>query len=96
MAFAVAVIQGQKQLADCPYIDRETLHSLGGNVAKRSSREEEEQEMLSRLRQDAAKIDFFVGSGKTGGTIAEWQAGDQLSRQGFLDRLSRRDVVRMS
>jgi hypothetical protein len=71
MAFSVAVIQGQKQLADCPYIDRETLHSLGGNVAKRSSREDEQQEMLSRLRQDAAKIDFLSAAARLGGQLRD-------------------------
>lgn len=76
MAFAVAVIQGQKQLADCPYIDRETLHSLGGNVAKRSSREEEQQELLSRLRQEAAKIDFLSAAARLGGNcgMAGWRS----------------------
>jgi hypothetical protein len=50
----------------CPYIDRETLRSLDGNVARRSSREEEQQEMLFRLRQDAAKIDFLSAAARLG------------------------------
>jgi len=76
MAFAVAVIQGQKQLADCPYLDRETLQSLGGDiVAKRSSREEEQQEMLARLKQEVAQIDFPSAAGRLGAELRDGRLG---------------------
>lgn len=57
MAFAVAVIQGQKQYEDCPHLAPDTILSLGGNVA-RAPRADEQREMLGRLKQEMAQVDF--------------------------------------
>ena len=34
MAFAVAVVQGQKKLADCPHLDNHIVEQLDGKVKK--------------------------------------------------------------
>ncbi|MBU4262753.1 MAG: DUF3786 domain-containing protein [Proteobacteria bacterium] len=75
MAFAVAVIQGQKQLADCPYIDRETLQALGGVVGGRSSREDEQQQVLARLKQEAGQIDFPEAAARLGVQLRDGRLG---------------------
>lgn len=36
LAFAAAVIQGQKRLNHCPLLDQETIEKLGGSVEKKS------------------------------------------------------------
>lgn len=58
MAFAVAVIQGKKDLGDCPYVDAETIHSLQGRIGKKRALEEDREITLSRLKQAVAEIDF--------------------------------------
>jgi hypothetical protein len=75
MAFAVAVIQGQKQLADCPYVDQETLRALGGEVARRGSREDEQQQLLARLRQQAGQLDFPAAAARLGARLRDGRLG---------------------
>jgi len=76
MAFAVAVVQGQKQPADCPYLDRETVRALGGgDVARRSSREDEQREMLVRLRQEAGQVDFPSAAARLGVPLRDGRLG---------------------
>lgn len=66
MAFAVAVIQGQKKLADCPYIDPALLGPDGGVVATRRSFEDEQRELLESLKRETAAIDVAAVAGNLG------------------------------
>ena len=71
MAFAVAVIQGQKKISDCPDIDQQTVAKLGGRIETRSSFEEEQRERLQALKEEAAKVDFLVVAGKLGASVSK-------------------------
>lgn len=64
MAFSVAVIQGRKPLADCPYLDREALARLAGKIAKRASFEVYREEVLAELRGAIAGIDFAAAEAR--------------------------------
>jgi len=75
MAFAVAVIQGQKKLADCPYIDPALLGPDGGEVSTRRSFEDEQREQLESLKREMAAIDVAeaaenLGAREVDGRIA--------------------------
>ena len=46
MAFvAVAVVQGQKKLADCPHLDNNILEQLDGKVEKHKSLAEDQEKV---------------------------------------------------
>lgn len=63
LAFAAAVIQGQKKITDCPELD---AHTISGETAKRKTIEDDLQKKLNYLRQDAAKIDYAKVAEKLG------------------------------
>lgn len=58
MAFAVAVVQGQKQLADCPYLDNHIVEQLEGKVKKHKSLAYDQDQVLAKLKQDIWAVDF--------------------------------------
>lgn len=75
MAFAVAVIQGQKQLHDCPELDSQVLAQFGSDHGPRTSRSDVQPEVISELRRQVAAIDFSaaaarIGAGLTHGRLA--------------------------
>ncbi|WLE96075.1 MAG: DUF3786 domain-containing protein [Candidatus Electrothrix communis] len=72
LAFAAAVIQGQKKLSDCPELD---TRSISGEPAQRKNLEDGFQEKLHNLQQEAAKVDYARIAEKLGGKIQ----GDSLA-----------------
>ena len=58
LAFSAAVIQGQKQLKDCPFLDQETIEKLGGNVEKKESLEDDQGRVTRQLKGEIAQVDF--------------------------------------
>ncbi len=69
MAFAVAIVQGQKELNDCPYIDEATLELLGGKIVKQKPPEQDSEKALNHLRQEILRIDFAEAAARVGGTF---------------------------
>jgi hypothetical protein len=70
MAFAVAVVQGQKTLADCPYLDDDTVAAIGGRIVRHKSFAEEQVKSLQELQQRMAEVDFAEAAGRLGATLA--------------------------
>lgn len=64
MAFAVAVIQGQKTLSDCPTIDIDTIEKLSGSIVNRTSPEDEQGQALSQYRQEISKLDLVAAAAR--------------------------------
>ncbi|MCI5196921.1 MAG: Fe-S cluster protein, partial [Candidatus Electrothrix sp. AW5] len=58
MAFSVAVIQGQKQLKDCPYLSKEKINQLTGGIVLKKSMAEEQGAYLAALQQEVAQQDL--------------------------------------
>lgn len=54
MAFAVAVIQGNKKLTDCPTLAKEKITELSGEIVQRKSLESEQDKILTDLRKRLA------------------------------------------
>jgi hypothetical protein len=71
MAFAVAVIQGQKALDDCPHLDGTTQGELSGDIANRSTLEDEQQKILARCRQELSAIDLVAVAGRLDAPFTE-------------------------
>jgi hypothetical protein len=58
MAFAVAVIQGRKNIGDCPEFDARSAEVLSGRITTRKNMVDEQQENLTTLKQEVARVDF--------------------------------------
>ncbi|MCB2184511.1 MAG: DUF3786 domain-containing protein [Desulfobulbaceae bacterium] len=58
MAFAVAVIQGQKTLTDCPDMDTETVKELSAGIVSRNSRQTDTESILKEFRKEITQIDL--------------------------------------
>ncbi|MEJ2192606.1 MAG: DUF3786 domain-containing protein [Nitrospirota bacterium] len=58
MAFAAAVLRGQKRFADCPHLESGTIARLEGKTHKQSPAEKKREELLESLRGQIAALDF--------------------------------------
>lgn len=64
MAFAASVFKGQKQLHACPHLDKEILRKYEG----KKPLENDQEEVLNRLKKRLAQTDFISAAERTGGT----------------------------
>ncbi len=58
LAFAAAVVGGQKKLDDCPVLSEEIKDSLSVNLQQRSLAEPRQAEFMEKLLQEVKDIDF--------------------------------------
>ena len=92
LAFAAAVIGGQKNLDDCPHLSDSAKQSLAVNLKKRSTAEPPQSEFISKLLEKVRELDFPVVAQQIGGQCH----GDVLSIRslGKEFRVDRDGVVR--
>lgn len=69
MAFAAAVIRGQKRLADCPYLDGATLARFEGSTGRPSPAEKNQAELLGSLKGRISTLDFSARAEKIGAEV---------------------------
>jgi hypothetical protein len=69
MAFSVAVVQGEKQLADCPDLSAQVIASCGAPAAPKKSIEDEQRITMNRLLEKMPEIDFSSVAKKLGGVV---------------------------
>lgn len=84
MAFAVAVIQGQKQLHDCPELDSQVLAQFGGDRTPRTSRSDVQPEVISELQRQVAAIDFAAAAARIGAGLAHGRLAIPCLGKDFL------------
>ena len=58
LAFAVAVIQNQKSIDDCPHLSETQKEKIPGSAVEKSSRENEQERILKQLQEKIANIDL--------------------------------------
>ena len=58
IAFAAAVFKGNKQLAECPHLERDVIEGFSGKTDKRRSIEQDEEESINQLKRKVAKMDL--------------------------------------
>jgi hypothetical protein len=75
MAFAVAVVQGQKKLSDCPQLSKKALERLGGAVEIRNSLENDQEQILADLKQKVASINLLEAADRLGVPFFEGKVG---------------------
>ena len=62
MAFAVAVIQKQKSLEDCPELEPETREKLAGGVVKKKTRQDDQGQVLEQLKKEVSQTDLVAAA----------------------------------
>ncbi len=67
MAFAAAVIKQEKQLKDCPRLDRNIAGEYGGNIERQVNLQSIQEGQLRELREKVSTIDLHSRSEATGG-----------------------------
>ena len=62
LAFAAAVFKGEKQLAECPSLEREILERCGGKEGSKMTLEEEAEQAMEELKGRIATIDLAAAA----------------------------------
>ncbi len=75
LAFAGAVFTGNKQLDQCPKLDREAIARFRGDSANRRSIEQERDENMQKLQDRIAQIDLAEAADRIGADFS----GDRLT-----------------
>jgi len=71
LAFSAAVINGQKQLKDCPKLDEETLARYDGEVEAQESLEQKAMEAIEQLKKQIADIDLEAAAKRLGAKFSD-------------------------
>lgn len=75
MAFAAAVIKGQKRLGDCPDLERNIIEQFDGKIIRQTTFEEQQEQMFAQLKREIASVDLSSSSERLGATFS----GDKLT-----------------
>jgi hypothetical protein len=70
LAFAAAVFQGQKQLDECPQLDRKIIEQHGPVGVNQMSPEQMQFETIEQLKQKIAEIDLRLAAKRLGAKFA--------------------------
>lgn len=71
MAFAVGIIQGRKQLTDCPHLERDTLLRLGGDLEKRQFLRDDQEKIIRQLQEQIVGLDFSTATARLGARLVQ-------------------------
>ena len=71
LAFAVAVVGGQKRLSDCPDLSEETIQKLSVNLQQRSTMEPRQAEFVDRLLGKIAQLDLAAVAKERGASYRD-------------------------
>ncbi|MBU2538301.1 MAG: Fe-S cluster protein, partial [Proteobacteria bacterium] len=75
MAFAAAVLQGQKKIAACPYLDSAVVAQLSQRIVQRRSLEDDHQQAIEQLQQQVAALDFAEVAPRLGARLVDGNLG---------------------
>ena len=70
LAFAGAVFQGQRKLAECPKLKPEIIQRFTGDPSDRNTVEQNREEYLKELKSEIADCDLAVAAKRVGGTFS--------------------------
>ena len=62
LAFAAAVFNGQKQLDECPHLEREIIERYGGKAANQTTLEQEADTSIAQLKSKVATMDLSLSA----------------------------------
>lgn len=70
MAFAAAVIKGQKRLDDCPHLKSDIIERCDVQTHKRETIEQQQEQLIEQLKKEIAKVDFSLSAERIGASLA--------------------------
>ena len=70
LAFAGAVIKGQKRLKECPHLDKNLIEQLDGKIEKHATLEEQQAKFLEQLKKEISGIDFSSSTERLGASLS--------------------------
>ena len=71
LAFAAAVYQGSRPIADCPALDSETVARFGGMTEKPSTLEQDSREAIAALQEKIETVDLEAAAARLDGRFAD-------------------------
>ena len=74
MAFAAALLGGERRPGDCPYLTREAATAIAAYLGGRRGVWDGQQDELCELREGVAALDFAAAAARVGGRVE----GDRL------------------
>lgn len=75
LAFAAAVIKGEKRLQECPHLESKILEELAGKIIRQTTSEDLLKQILEPLKQKLVAIDFSASVDRLGASLS----GDKLT-----------------
>ncbi|GAB6156630.1 hypothetical protein JCM17380_53840 [Desulfosporosinus burensis] len=75
LAFAAAVIKGQKRLAECPHLESRIIEELDGKIIKQMTPKEQLKQVLEPLKREIVTVDFSASVERLGARLS----GDNLT-----------------
>ena len=70
LAFAASVINGHKSLGDCPHLENDITERFDIKIHKRVTIEQQQQQILGKLKREIAKIDFYSSAKRLGASLS--------------------------
>jgi len=71
LAFAAAVFQGEKQLDECPHLEREIIEKYGGPAANHMTLVQEQEQAMERLKGKIATLDLGLAARRLGARFSD-------------------------
>lgn len=71
LAFATAVLKGEKKLGDCPFLSATAAAQGDGAVADRTSMDRNMEEVFVRLQQEVVAVNLTERAAAVGGTMVD-------------------------
>jgi hypothetical protein len=75
MAFAAAVIKGQKRLGDCPHLERNVIEQFDGKIVRQTNQEDQMEQIFGQLKSKITTIDLSSSAERLGTAFS----GDKLT-----------------
>lgn len=70
LAFAAAVIKGQKRLDDCPELEKKIVEQFDGKIVRQMNLEQHLEQTLERLKRGIAAVDFSSSVKRLGAELS--------------------------
>lgn len=70
LAFAAAVFQGQKQLAECTHLDRDAIQALGDKTGGQTTPQRDAEAALRDMKKQIETVDLAQAAERLGGRLA--------------------------
>ncbi len=84
MAFAAAILQGQKQLTACPYLDPALVAQLSRRIVQRRTLEDDHQQAIQALQREIAGLDFSLVAPRIGARLVDGNLAINCLGKDFL------------